>query len=482
LPCKANRLALLLKTNIMFGLDTSLTILLIVCLLAACIFEFINGFHDTANAVATVIYTNSLKPHVAVVWSGIWNAIGVFAGGIAVAMGISNLLPVEILTDTNIYHNVALIISLLLTAIMWNLGTWYFGIPCSSSHTLVGSILGVGLTYSFIAEKPGNYVNWAKASEIGMSLFISPLFGFSLAILLMYTLRQVLKKKTIFKEPDGNNPPPFWIRLILLLTCTSVSFSHGSNDGQKGVGLMMLILIAIVPTYFTIDTSREPYEFKKNISSIEYVLNKVNPAYLDLSDSFEYVKVKRYVGELKVQMDTTKDFNAIDVTSKYNIRKDLIVLGKSTKKLLDSESINLSVMDKKALKHEVTALKSLTDYAPYWVILMISISLGLGTMIGWKRIVVTIGEKIGKQHLTYAQGASSEIVAAGTITLSTYLGLPVSTTQVLSSGIAGSMVASKGIKNLQGGTIRNIAIAWILTLPVCITVSGLLYYILRMIL
>ena len=166
----------------MFGLDTSLTILLISCLLAACIFEFINGFHDTANAVATVIYTNSLKPNVAVVWSGIWNAIGVFAGGIAVAMGISNLLPVEILTDTNIYHNIALIMSLLLTAIMWNLGTWYFGIPCSSSHTLVGSILGVGVTYSFIADKPGSYVNWAKAGEIGMSLLISPLFGFSLAI------------------------------------------------------------------------------------------------------------------------------------------------------------------------------------------------------------------------------------------------------------------------------------------------------------
>jgi len=363
----------------------------------------------------------------------------------------------------------------------------YYGLQKYGAPTLCKLTSGADIHINFIGslreaqEEPiRNFLNAAR-DPLKMGGIISVPCGFGKTIMSLY-IACCLKKKTIFKEPDGNNPPPFWIRLILLLTCTSVSFSHGSNDGQKGVGLMMLILIAIVPTYFTIDTAREPYEFKKNITSIEYVLNKVNPAFLDISDSFEYVKVKRYVGELKVQMDTIKDFNAIDVTSKYNIRKDLIVLGKSTKKLLDSESINLSVMDKKTLKAEVTSLKSLTDYAPYWVILIISISLGLGTMIGWKRIVVTIGEKIGKQHLTYAQGASSEIVAAGTITLSTYLGLPVSTTQVLSSGIAGSMVASKGIKNLQGGTIRNIAIAWILTLPVCITVSGLLYYTLRMIL
>ncbi|MCX6186233.1 MAG: inorganic phosphate transporter [Bacteroidetes bacterium] len=466
----------------MFGLDTSLTILLIACLLAACIFEFINGFHDTANAVATVIYTNSLKPYYAVVWSGIWNAIGVFAGGIAVAMGISNLLPVEILTDTNIYHNIALIISLLLTAIMWNLGTWYFGIPCSSSHTLIGSILGVGVTYSLIAEKPGNYVNWSKAGEIGMSLLISPIFGFSLAILFMYILRQVIKKKTIFKEPEGNNPPPFWIRLILLLTCTSVSFSHGSNDGQKGVGLVMLILIAIVPTYFTIDSGRDPMDFRKNMVSIDLVLNKVNTSNIETADSFELAKVKHYLTDLHIHLDSVVDFNVVPVNSKYLIRKDLITLGKATKKLLDSETLNMSVADKKVLKAEVTSLKSLTDYAPFWVILMISISLGLGTMIGWKRIVITIGEKIGKQHLSYAQGASSELVAAGTIGVSTYLGLPVSTTQVLSSGIAGSMVATKGVKNLQGGTIKNIAIAWILTLPVCIVVAGLLYYVLRLVL
>jgi len=214
----------------MFGLDPTYTALLIFCLLLACVFEFINGFHDTANAVATVIYTNSLKPWVAVIWSGIWNGIGVFAGGITVAMGISNLLPVEVLTDANLAHNVALIMALLLTAIIWNLGTWYYGIPCSSSHTLVGSILGVGLAFGMIADEPSlKYVNWSKAGDIGLSLVLSPLAGFSLAIILMYILKQLVKNKAIFKEPDTNDPPPFWIRAILLITCTGVSFSHGSN-------------------------------------------------------------------------------------------------------------------------------------------------------------------------------------------------------------------------------------------------------------
>ncbi len=466
----------------MFGLDTTLTALLVFCIILACAFEFINGFHDTANAVATVIYTNSLKPWVAVVWSGIWNSLGVFAGGIAVAMGISNLLPVEVLTDPDVSHNVALILSLLITAIAWNLGTWYYGIPCSSSHTLVGSILGVGLAFSFIAEKPGSYVNWGKAGDIGLSLLLSPLVGFSLAILFMYILRQVVKKKAIFKEPDTTMPPPFWIRSLLLLTCTSVSFSHGSNDGQKGVGLMMLILIAMVPGYFAIDHTQSVLEYRKEIKEVQLVLDKVSVEQLNKADSFEFAKIDNLVDDLDKRVNVANSFLAYKDDEQFAIRKDIILIGKSSKKLLASENLNLSSKDKKTFKTHVDGLKSLTEYAPYWVILIISLSLGLGTMIGWKRIVKTIGEKIGKQHLTYAQGASAELVAAGTISLSTWLGLPVSTTQVLSSGVAGSMVASKGIKNLQGKTIKSIFIAWVLTLPVTILLSGILYLSFRAIL
>ncbi|MES2689312.1 MAG: inorganic phosphate transporter [Bacteroidota bacterium] len=464
----------------MFGLDPTFTALLIFCLILACAFEFINGFHDTANAVATVIYTNSLKPWVAVVWSGIWNSIGVFAGGIAVAMGISNLLPVEVLTDTSIAHNIALILSLLLTAIAWNLGTWYYGIPCSSSHTLVGSILGVGLAFGMVADEPSlKYVNWSKAGDIGLSLLFSPLMGFSLAILLMYILKQVIKDKAIFKEPNTNQPPPFWIRSILLLTCTGVSFSHGSNDGQKGVGLIMLIMIAIVPGYFAIDQTKDVTEYRTTISNVQSIVAHINPVQLNKSDSFEYAKLNSLVNDLSVRVNSTHSFLALNDKEQTDMRKDIIMISKSTKKLMESEDINLSVKDKKTLKKQLEELKSLTEYAPTWVILMIALSLGLGTMVGWKRIVKTIGEKIGKQHLTYAQGASSELVAASTIGVSTWLGLPVSTTQVLSSGIAGSMVASKGIKNLQGKTVKNIFMAWLLTLPVTVVMAGGLFLLFR---
>jgi PiT family inorganic phosphate transporter len=467
----------------MFGLDSTFTVLLLFCLLLAVAFEFINGFHDTANAVATVIYTNSLKPWVAVIWSGIWNSIGVFAGGIAVAMGISNLLPVEVLTDTNLSHNIALILSLLLTAIVWNLGTWYYGIPCSSSHTLVGSILGVGLAYGLMSEPQSfNYVNWSKASDIGFSLLLSPLLGFSFAILLMYILRQSVKKRGIFKEPNTNQPPPAWIRTILILTCTGVSFSHGSNDGQKGVGLVMLILIAVVPSYFAINHSNDILEYRNNLNSVQQVMTHVNTTQLNKSDSFEFAKINALLFDLEERVNKAASFSNLPKEEQYGMRKDIIIIGKSTKKLMESEDLNLSMRERKELKKRVDSLKAATDYAPTWVIFMISISLGIGTMVGWKRIVKTIGEKIGKQHLTYAQGASSELVAAGTIGLSTWLGLPVSTTQVLSSGIAGSMVASKGIKNLQGKTIKSIFIAWILTLPVTIIMAGGLFMLFRWIL
>ena len=446
----------------------------------ACAFEFINGFHDTANAVATVIYTNSLKPWVAVIWSGIWNGIGVFAGGITVAMGISNLLPVEVLTDADLAHNVALIMALLLTAIIWNLGTWYYGIPCSSSHTLVGSILGVGLAFGLIADEPSlKYVNWSKAGDIGLSLVLSPLAGFSLAIFLMYILKQIIKNKAIFKEPDTNSPPPFWIRAILLITCTGVSFSHGSNDGQKGVGLIMLIMIAVVPSYFAIDHSKDLSDYRKTIAQVQASYSRVDVTSLSKADSFEFAKINSLINDLNGKMGNKISFAEFNGPDQISIRKDIIIIGKSTQKLLASEDFTINAKDEKTLISQVGQMKSITEYAPMWVIVMIALSLGLGTMVGWKRIVKTIGEKIGKQHLTYAQGASSEIVAASTIGLSTWLGLPVSTTQVLSSGIAGSMVASKGIKNLQGKTIKNIFIAWALTLPVTIILAGGLFLLFR---
>lgn len=462
---------------------TSLLILLAVCLLLAFVFEFVNGFHDTANAVATVIYTHSLSPGTAVVWSGIWNALGVFFGGITVAMGIISLLPVDMLIDQNVWHSISMILALLLTAIIWNLGTWYYGIPCSSSHTLIGAILGVGLAYSMLPESGDVALNWKKAGETGLSLLFSPLFGFSLAVSIMFVLRLILKKKhIIFKEPDHQAKPPSWIRAILIFTCTTVSFFHGQNDGQKGVGLVMLILIAILPAQYAIDRSLPVETMKKNAVQIEFYLSEIDSAKLKTSAEVEdLVMAKQKMREIAGFASGVNSLEQLSEKTNLTIRRDILKSDKAIKGLLENGNIALSDNDKADLKAELASLKKYTDYAPKWVIIMIALALGVGTMIGWKRIVVTIGEKIGKQHLTYAQGASAELVASSTIAAITYLGLPVSTTHVLSSGIAGSMVASKGIKNLQSGTIRNIALAWVLTLPVCIVMSGVLFLFFRMI-
>jgi len=463
----------------MFGLEPHVLLLLLVCLLAACAFEFVNGFHDTANAVATVIYTNTLRPWVAVIWSAFWNFIGVFSGGIAVAMGIVYLLPVESLVDQNIYHGIAMVGALILAAIIWNVGTWYYGIPASSSHALIGSILGVGIAFSLLPGSEGAAVNWGKAGETGLALLVGPLFGFTLTIMLMYMLKRFVRNKAIFKEPHKRKPPPLWIRLTLVTTCTLVSFFHGSNDGQKGVGLIMLILIGIVPTYFAIDHSLNPLDMRESLQKVELVINKVNPDELNAENRQNLVAVKQQTATLDSIFAGKTNVAQLPQAERFRIRKAILLTYSKAKKIVGSETVSLSTADRNTYEAGISNMRTFTDYAPWWVLLMVSLSLGLGTMIGWQRIVTTIGERIGKEHLTYAQGASSELVAAAMIGSSTWLGLPSSTTQVLSSAIAGSMVANRGVKNLNPNMIRNIALAWVLTLPVTMFLAGGLFLLFR---
>src|SRR5215813_2759069 len=229
-------------------------LLLFVALLIALGFEFVNGFHDTANAVATVIYTHSLPANVAVVWSGLLNLTGVLVSSGAVAFGIISLLPVELILQVGSSAGFAMVFALLIAAIIWNLGTWYLGLPASISHTLIGSIIGVGVANALICGEEGTSgVDWGKATEIGYSLLLSPLFGFGCAALLLLALRALVKNRELYEAPRGAKPPPWWIRSILVLTCTGVSFAHGSNDGQKGMGLIMLILVGTVPLSYALN-------------------------------------------------------------------------------------------------------------------------------------------------------------------------------------------------------------------------------------
>jgi phosphate/sulfate permease len=462
---------------------TSLMIFLVLCIVLACAFEFVNGFHDTANAVATVIYTNSMKPTVAVVYSGILNFIGVLTGGIAVAMGIVNLLPMEVLVDSNVYHGIAMILALLLSAIIWNLGTWYFGLPASSSHTLIGSILGIGLAFYFLPDSVGGgAVNWDKAKDTGMALLISPLAGFSVAIAMMFIFKRLVKNEFIYKEPIPGKMPPIWIRMLLWLTCGLVSFFHGQNDGQKGVGLVMMILIAILPGYFSLDGNVNLQSINANVKTIEVMMSKADTTILSGKELKLYQDLFKHGAHFSGETEGKIRSEEIAMGSRFDLRKDVVKITKGAEKIIAGGNLSLSAKEIQRLKGEIKSAKKLVEYAPSWVIMMISVSLGLGTMIGWKRIVKTIGEKIGKQHMSYAQGASAEIVASMGIGVATAYGVPVSTTHMLSSGIMGSMVAKKGLKNLQRNTIVNIVLAWVLTLPVTIVLSGALFLLFRAIL
>jgi inorganic phosphate transporter, PiT family len=445
------------------GLPNESAALLLLCMLAVCAFEAINGFHDTANAVATVIYTKTLPPVFAVVWSGIWNFLGAFLGGVAVAMGILKLMPLNDMMTVGLSENIILVLSILIAAIAWNLGTWYVGIPCSSSHTLIGSLLGGG--FAFFQKHGGSGPNWTKATDIGLSLLVSPLFGFSLAILLMYFLRRTVKSKTIFKSPeDTKKAPPMWIRAILVTTCTLVSYFHGNNDGQKGVGLALVVLMAFLPMQFALNPALPSGDLAASARRIEVALTQ-DPQHAEVLTS-----LSASAKSLAAQLDTVDRNNRDEV---FASRKAIQGLNKK----LDLAVKNGSIVDNtaKVTKTEMKALAQSYEFSPTWVVALIALCLGGGTMVGWKRIVVTIGEKIGKSHLTYAQGASAELCAAATIGVSSAFGLPVSTTHVLSSGIAGTMVASGGVKNLQPKTVKSIAIAWLLTLPVTFTLAFLLY-------
>jgi phosphate/sulfate permease len=465
----------------MFDLSTGLTILLIFCILLTVVFEFINGFHDTANAVATVIYTNSLKPTIAVVISGICNFTGVLVGGIGVAMGIVNLLPTEVLVDSNISHSVSMILAVLLTSIIWNFGTWFVGLPASSSHTLIGAILGIGIALFIITGK--NSVNWGKAEEIGLALLFSPIFGFALAIFIMYLFKRFIKNEAIYKEPIPGKTPPTWIRVLLTFCCGLVSFAHGSNDGQKGIGLMMLVLIVFIPKSFVINPDVKLSQVTASVTATKYFIEQADTTRLANKPDIEWFhKIDASATKIAAITEGKKIVNDLSNQEKVELRKNIIVLSKNFEKLSKEGNLSLAEKDIETVNANITVFKSATDFAPNWVKIVISIALGLGTMVGWKRIVETVGSKIGKQSMSYAQGAAAQIVGSSTIALSTGLHLPVSTTHVLSSAIAGTMVAKKGIKNLQKKTIKNILLAWILTLPVTVVLSGGLFLLFRAIL
>jgi inorganic phosphate transporter, PiT family len=471
-------------------------VMLGVALLVALGFEFVNGFHDTANAVATVIYTHSLEPHIAVVWSGMWNFIGVLVSSGAVAFGIVSLLPVELILQVGSSAGFSMVFALLIAAIIWNLGTWYFGLPASSSHTMVGSIIGVGIANQLMSVKSGTSgVDWGQAANVGKSLLLSPLVGFFVAALLLLACKALIPNKQLYEAPKGNEPPPFWIRALLILTCTGVSFAHGSNDGQKGMGLIMLILIGTVPTAYALNHAVRTKDTQDFVAvseqTSELLGHYVSPDAVigDPRDDVEdYIRTKQFtpntmlamrglISEIGAETALYKDLKLVPQDKVRNFRNDMYIVSEALRLMQKSGNPKFSATDAAVLKNYKTHIDSATKFIPTWVKVAVALALGLGTMIGWKRIVVTVGEKIGKDHLTYGQGAAAEITAMFTIGAADIMGLPVSTTHVLSSGVAGTMAANK--TGLQWSTVRNLAMAWVLTLPASIILSASLFWAFR---
>lgn len=459
-------------------------------------FEFVNGFHDTANAVATVIYTHSLKPVPAVIWSGLWNLIGVLTSSGLVAFSVVALLPAELVLNVGSGAGFAMVFALLISAICWNLGTWYLGLPASSSHTLIGSIMGVGVANALLSSGAefGEGVNWAKTQEVFVSLLTSPVIGFVGAALLLLLTKTLLSQPHLYAEPEGEEPPPIWIRTLLILTCTGVSFAHGSNDGQKGMGLIMLILVGILPGLYALNLNLTPATIEELTIASEAIVATIEPT-PSQSSSLE-ISLEQAERELSQFLKTTgepseKTLAAVSVKQKeiarvltettnlgklprlekIQLRNDLYLISTSLGKLARlhqlPDTVNANVQAYRR------SLDTLTQFIPIWVKVAVAVALGMGTMIGWKRIVVTVGEKIGKDHLTYAQGASAELVAMSTIFAADQVGLPVSTTHVLASGVAGTMTANGS--GIQGNTVRNILLAWVLTLPACLVLGGVTF-------
>ena len=483
------------------GLDLHTGLLLVLALVFVLFYEAINGFHDTANAVATVIYTRAMRSQLAVAMAAIFNFLGVLLGGLSVAYAIVHMLPTDLLLNMGSAHGLAMVFSMLLAAIIWNLGTWYFGLPASSSHTLIGAIIGIGLTNALMnGTSVVEALNIPKVINIFASLIISPIVGLVVAGGLIFLLRRywsgTKKRARIHLTPaerekkDGKKKPPFWTRIALIISAIGVAFSHGANDGQKGIGLVMLVLIGVAPAGFVVNMNASGYEITRTRDAVnnvetffqqrpELLLKVANNAEKLTPEAMAAVEFHCHPSNTLNALDRTKamlanieSYDKLSVEQRGQLRRIMLCISDTTDKVAKMPEVNAD--DQRLLKKLKTDMLSTIEYAPVWIIMAVALALGCGTMIGWRRVATTIGEKIGKKGMTYAQGMAAQMTSAVSIGLASYTGMPVSTTHVLSSSVAGTMVVDGG--GLQRKTVTNILMAWVFTLPASIILSGVLYW------
>lgn len=475
------------------NVNTLTIALLLLSLGIALFYEMINGFHDTANAVAMIIYTNSLKAEHSVIMAGIMNFVGVILGGIGVAYVIVHLLPLDIIVTSNQSATLVMIYSLLISAVIWNFGTWYFGLPVSSSHSLIGSLIGVsaafGVMHGFDFSQS---VNWKAVYGVLTALALSPLVGFGFAFLLMKASRKFFNNPKFYKSPENEikrKRPNFWMRMGIIATGAGVSFAHGSNDGQKGMGLIMIILIGILPTYFALDMNSHEYKIKQthdsaaNLAKFYADNNETLNKLVSEKHLISALKIKNTIAECNVnqvygttsliatKLDGLKSYSELSPQDRWSVHTAILCTDNffgQVEKTMDKDKSDYVVDQRKTLV-------SATEYVPYWVMIAVALAISIGTMIGYKRVVLTIGEKIGSKPVSYMQGTVAQAMAMITILLANFAHAPVSTTHIVSSSVAGSMVAEPE-GGVQRNMVKTILLSWVFTLPVTALLSAAIYY------
>ena len=475
--------------------------MLVFCFVLVLAFEATNGFHDTSNAVATVIYTNALEPVPAVVWSGLLNFIGVMVGGISVAYALVEILPPDVLTPPDGSPAVPMLVAIFVSALFWNVATWLFGIPNSSSHCIIGALIGVACGDALLRSRGlGQGVDWHQIITVLKALAISPILGLVGAGGLYALLRLVVRRGHLLEPPEEGKPPVLWLRGLLILTCTSVSFSHGTNDGQKSIGLIMLTIIGLMPASYALNPNvpQQLSQISQNagaaIPLIQHYGDDLKDQALEAATTLQQSGPSLAATAAEMPRDsaaeTPKDSTAgtqKDSTAqapkngaaqiratKSQLRGDVYFVLAELKQV--GEDVHASPADKAQAAKLRKEMGPPVQYAPYWVRILSAVCLGAGTMVGYKRVVRTLGERLGKQHMTPGQGASAELVGSILIGTAGFTGLPVSTTHIITSGIAGTMIA--GGQGVQLGMLTRIALAWLFTLPVTILLSAGLFYVL----
>jgi inorganic phosphate transporter, PiT family len=453
--------------------------MLLVCLLMVLAFETSNGFHDSSNAVATVIYTHSLKPMQAVVWSGLLNLIGVLVGGIAVAYALVEILPPDVLTPPDGSPAVPMLKSIFASALFWNVLTWGFAIPNSSSHCIIGSLIGVALADALLKSrniKQG--VDWHQIITVLKGLAVSPVLGFIIAGGLYFAFRMIVRRGHLFEPPEDGKPPVWWLRALLILTCTTVSFSHGTNDGQKSIGLIMLTIIGLLPATYALNP-----DASAQIAQLAHMAGDARPLIAQYGDDVKehalqsVNALQRSTPQLQQEAAALRDHTATssqERVTRAQLRGDIYDVIAQLRFIGEQQHVDPA--QKEAAGKLLKQMSNTVSYAPWWVRILSALCLGIGTMVGYKRVVRTLGERLGRQHMTPGQGASAELVGSVLIGTAGFTGLPVSTTHIITSGIAGTMAASG--QGVQRGMIVRIMLTWVVTLPVTIAIAGALFYVL----